>query len=105
MVSKARICIIGKDISVLNSICDEITSLAKTKGIAVKGPVPFPTKKIKVRARKSPCGDGSETYEHWEMRIHKRIIEIPGDEAVLRQLMRVRVPDTVKVRIILIEPN
>ena len=103
MTAHARITIISKDIGVLNSVCDEIINLAKLKGIAIKGPVPFPTKKVKVRARRSPCGDGSETYEHWEMRIHKRMIEIPGDETVLRQLMRVRVPDTVKVRITLIE--
>ncbi|MCD6227221.1 30S ribosomal protein S10 [Candidatus Micrarchaeota archaeon] len=103
MTARARITIISKDISVLNSVCDEIINLAKIKGIDIKGPIPFPTKKVKVRTRRSPCGDGSETYEHWEMRIHKRMIEIPGDETVLRQLMRVRVPDTVKVRITLIE--
>jgi len=103
MTARARITIISKDIGVLNSVCDEIINLAKIKGIDIKGPIPFPTKKVKVRTRRSPCGDGSETYEHWEMRIHKRMIEIPGDETVLRQLMRVRVPDTVKVRITLIE--
>lgn len=103
MGTQARITIISRDINVLNSVCDEIINLAKMKGIAVKGPIPFPTKKIKIRTRRSPCGDGSETYEHWEMRIHKRMIEIPGDETVLRQLMRVRVPDTVRVRITLIE--
>jgi len=103
MTARARITVISKDVDVLNKVCGEIVDLSKLKGIAVKGPVPFPTKKIKVRTRKSPCGDGSETYEHWEMRVHKRMIEIPGDETVLRQLMRVRVPDTVKIRITLLE--
>ncbi len=103
MVSSARITIVSKNAGVLNTVCDEILNLAQIKGIAAKGPIPFPTKKIKVKTRKSPCGDGSETFEHWEMRIHKRMLEIPGDEAVLRQLMRVCVPDTVRVRITLIE--
>ena len=63
------------------------------------GPIPLPTKKLVVTTRRTPCGDGSDTYEHWQMRVRKRIIDVAGDERILRQIMRVRVPDTVHIEI------
>jgi small subunit ribosomal protein S10 len=51
--------------------------------------------------RKSPCGGGSETWDHWEMRIHKRLIELDAEERALRQLMRIQVPDGVNIEIVL----
>ena len=43
--------------------------------------------------------DPKELDRHWEMRIHKRMIDVAGDERTLRQIMRVKVPDTVHVKI------
>jgi small subunit ribosomal protein S10 len=33
------------------------------------------------------------------MRLHKRVVDVAGDERTLRQIMRVKVPDTVHVKI------
>ena len=35
----------------------------------------LPTKVLKVTTRKTPCGEGSKTWDCFEMRIHKRLIE------------------------------
>ncbi|MCC6010666.1 MAG: 30S ribosomal protein S10, partial [Fervidicoccaceae archaeon] len=51
---------------------------------------------------KLPHGEGSKHWEHWEMRIHKRLIDVASDERVMRQIMRIRVPDDVYVEIELI---
>ena len=53
----------------------ECPSSAKTKDLRVKGPVRLPTKKLKISTRKTPCGEGSKTWDTYEMRIHKRLIE------------------------------
>ncbi|MCK5309314.1 MAG: 30S ribosomal protein S10, partial [Thermoplasmata archaeon] len=37
----------------------------------------------------------------WEMRIHKRLIDLDADERALRSLMRINVPDGVNIEIIL----
>ncbi len=100
-MANARIKLIGKDPEKLVDVCNQIVEIANITGVPIKGPVPLPTKKMKVCTRKSPCGDGTETYEHWEMRIHKRLIDVKGDERTLRQIMRVKVPDDVYVRITL----
>ncbi|HDD69246.1 MAG TPA: 30S ribosomal protein S10, partial [Candidatus Korarchaeota archaeon] len=52
-----------------------------------------------VTVRKAPSGEGTHTFDRWEMRIHKRIIDMDADERAMRQLMRVKVPPNVKVEI------
>ena len=96
---KARIKLYSTDIKKLNDIVNQILEIAKRVGVSYAGPINLPTKKLVVSTRKSPDGEGSETYDRWEMRIHKRLIDVAGDERTLRQIMRVKVPDTVHIEI------
>jgi len=98
-MQKARIVLSSTDIDRLNDLCKEIKDLSLKMGTAVKGPVPLPTRKIKVNTRKSPCGDGTETYEKWEMRIHKRLLDIGVNERVLRRIMRIQIPEGLHIEI------
>jgi len=56
-----------------------------------------------VTVRRAPSGQGYHTYDHWEMRIYKRLIDIDADERALRQLMRIRIPENIKIEIELID--
>ena len=87
------------DIEALNNICNSIKELAKKSGVLVRGPVPLPTKKLKVTTRKSPCGDGTATFDRYEMRIHKRLIDLPANEKVLHSIMRLKIPRSVNIKI------
>ncbi|MCL5412732.1 MAG: 30S ribosomal protein S10 [Candidatus Marsarchaeota archaeon] len=83
----------------VNTIAGQIKDIATTTGIKCKGPVPLPTRRMSQTVRKTPCGDGSHTYEKWELRFHKRLIELDVSEQALRQIMRIPVPDTVQIEI------
>ena len=83
----------------IDAIAGQIKSIATSINVKSSGPVPLPTKRLAHTTRKTPCGDGSHTYEKWEMRVHKRLIIIDGSEQALRQIMRIRVPDTVQIEI------
>jgi len=96
---KVRIKLNSIDIEKLNDICNSIKDLAKKSGIMISGPVPLPTKKLKVNTRKSPCGDGTATFDRYEMRIHKRLIDLPANEKVLHHIMRMKVPKSVNIKI------
>ncbi len=100
---KTRIKLTSVDINRLNAVWNEIKEIAKTAGAIVRGPVPLPTRRLKITTRKSPCGDGKATFDRYEMRIHKRVIDIPKDEKVLRQVMRIFVPKDVNMEIELID--
>ena len=103
MAQKARIKIASIDISKVNQVCDYIKDIAGKTGVEIRGPIPFPTKKLKVTARKSPCGAGSETFERYEMRVHKRMIDLGIDERALRLVMRVPIPEGLNIEIQMID--
>ena len=98
-MQKVRIKLNSTNIEMLNSICESIKEMAKKSGVAISGPVPLPTKRLKITTRKSPCGDGTATFDNYEMRIHKRLIDLPSNEKVLRQIMKMQIPKSVNIKI------
>jgi len=54
---------------------EEIVEHFKKRGVAVQGPTPMPTQHLRISSRKTPNGEGSKTWNNFEMSIHKRIIE------------------------------
>ena len=98
-MTRVRIKLNSTDIEMLNKICESVKEIAKKSGIAISGPVPLPTKKLKVTTRKSPCGNGTATFDRFEMRIHKRLIDVGVDERTLRLVMRVPIPEGVQISI------
>lgn len=98
-MGKVRIKLNSTDIEMLNSICNSIKEIAKKTGINISGPIPLPTKKLKITTRKSPCGDGTATFDRFEMRIHKRLIDLPSNEKVLHHIMRLQIPKNVNIKI------
>jgi len=96
---KVRIKLNSTDIAMLNDICNTIQDIAKKAGIIIHGPVPLPTKKLKITTRKSPCGNGTATFDRFEMRIHKRLIDLPANEKVLQNIMRLQIPKNVNIKI------
>jgi len=102
-MQKARIKIASSDINKVNEICDYINNIADKTGVEIRGPIPLPTKKLKVTSRKSPCGDGSATWDRFEMRVHKRLIDLGIDERALRLVMRIPIPEGLNIEIEMIE--
>jgi small subunit ribosomal protein S10 len=86
----------------LEEVCQELKAIAEKTGAKINGPVPLPTKRLKVPVLKAPSGEGTATWDRWEMRIHKRLIDIDSEERVMRRIMRIRVPEEVHVTIELI---
>jgi len=102
-MQKARIKITSTEISKIYQVCDYISSIADKTGVVMRGPIPLPTKKLKLTTRKSPCGDGTATWDSFEMRIHKRLIDIGIDERALRLVMRVPIPEGLNIEIEMID--
>jgi len=99
MARKARIRLTSTDFKKLEEVCSELRAIAEKTGVKMTGPVPLPTKHLRVPVLKTPCGEGTQTWDKWEMRIHKRLIDIDAEERVMRRIMRIRVPEEVYVSI------
>jgi small subunit ribosomal protein S10 len=99
MAQPARVKLTSISLKKLVGVCTEIMNIGTKMGVKVKGPIPLPVKRLNVVTRKSPCGSGTATYEKWEMKIHRRIIDISADDKAIRQLMRLRIPDDVYIEL------
>ncbi|MBI1969656.1 30S ribosomal protein S10 [Candidatus Woesearchaeota archaeon] len=89
--------------SKINDVCNYIKDIAQKTGVQMRGPIPLPTKRLKVQTRRSPSGDGKATWERYEMRVHKRMIDLGIDERALRLVMRVPIPEGLNIEIEMIE--
>ena len=98
-MTTVRIKLQSVEIEKLNEVIDRIKTIASGAGIPISGPIPLPTKRLKVTTRKSPCGDGTATFDRYEMRIHKRLIDLPANEKVLHSIMRLKIPKNVDIKI------
>lgn len=95
----ARVKLTSTDYKKLEETSRTIKDVAEKFGASVTGPVPMPTKKLKVVCRKAVSGDGTPTIDHWQLRIHKRVLDIGLNERALRHIMRVEIPDGVTMEL------
>ena len=102
-MQKARIKLASTNIDKLNETCRYILDIAEKTGVELRGPIPLPTKKLRIATRRSPCGNGSATWERFEMRVHKRLIDLGIDERALRLVMRVPIPKDLNIEIEMVD--
>lgn len=102
-MQKARIKLACIDINKLNQTCTFIKDISDKTGVPMRGPIPLPTKKLKVTTRKGPCGNGKATWDRFEMRVHKRLIDLGLDERALRLVMRVPIPEGLNIEIEMVD--
>ncbi len=94
-----RIKLSSIDIDALNSVIAMIKDISSKTGINLRGPIPLPTRRMKITTRKSPCGNGTATFDRFEMRVHKRIVDMPAQDRVLHPLMMLKIPRSVQIKI------
>lgn len=98
-MGKVRIKLSSVDIDALNGIISMIKEISSKTGVIMRGPIPLPTKRMKITTRKSPCGNGTATFDRFEMRVHKRIIDLPAEDRVLHPIMMLKIPRSVQIKI------
>ncbi|MFH1393929.1 MAG: 30S ribosomal protein S10 [Candidatus Micrarchaeota archaeon] len=98
-MTKVRIKLSGEDPGSLDNVVNQIKDLASTLNMRFIGPVRLPRRKLEIATRRTPCGDGTGTYEHYEKRVSKRLVDIVGDEKYIKQILRIKVPTNVFVKI------
>ena len=77
----------GKEFWAIIVVCTDLIKGAKEKSLKVKGPVRMPTKVLRITTRKTPCGEGSKTWDRYQMRIHKRLIDLHSPSEIVKQIV------------------
>jgi small subunit ribosomal protein S10 len=101
MTQYARIKLTSSNLEELELLAREIKDITEKTGVKSKGPQPLPTKKLKITTRKAPTGEGTHTFDHWQLRIHRRILDIEPDDRTMKQITKLRIPDDVKIELTL----
>ena len=96
---KIRIRLKGYDHSLVDQSAERIVATAKRTGARVSGPVPLPTEKQIVTILRA-VHKYKDSREQFEIRTHKRLIEIIGPSAeTIDALSRLDLPSGVDIEI------
>ena len=96
---RIRITLTSRNVKALEKVCSDLIDGAKQKELSVKGPVRLPTKRLKIVTRKAPNGEGTNTYDKFEMRIHKRLIDLNSPSDVVKQITSINIEPGVEVEV------
>jgi small subunit ribosomal protein S10 len=96
---KIRIRLKAYDHEIIDQSTQKIVETVTRTGAKIRGPVPLPTEKHRFTVIRSPHKD-KDSREHFEMRIHKRLIDIiePSPKTV-DSLQRLDLPAGVDIEI------
>jgi len=100
---KIRITLTSRKVKELEKVCEDLIKGAKAKRLNHSGPVRLPTKVLRITTRKSPCGEGTNTWDRFEMRIHKRLIDLHSPAEVVKQITSINIDPSVEVEVTIVE--
>ena len=96
---KIRIRLKAYDHELIDQSTKKIVETVNRTGAVVRGPIPLPTDKHRYTVIRSPHKD-KDSREHFEMRIHKRLIDIVEPTAkTIDSLQRIELPAGVDIEI------
>lgn len=84
---------------IILAVCTDLISGAKKQNLRVKGPVRMPTKILRITTRKTPCGEGSKTWDRFQMRVHKRVIDLHSPSEIVKQITSISIEPGVEVEV------
>ncbi|EAA09966.3 40S ribosomal protein S20 [Anopheles maculipalpis] len=103
-VHRIRITLTSRNVRSLEKVCADLIAGAKKQKLRVKGPVRMPTKILRITTRKTPCGEGSKTWDRFQMRIHKRIIDLHSPSEIVKQITSINMEPGVEVEVTIADP-
>ncbi|XP_015519404.1 small ribosomal subunit protein uS10 isoform X2 [Neodiprion pinetum] len=100
-IHRIRITLTSCNVRSLEKVCTELITGAKKQKqkLKVKGPVRMPTKILRITTRKTPCGEGSKTWDRFQMRIHKRVIDLYSPSEIVKQITSISIEPGVEVEV------
>ncbi|KAK9460060.1 40S ribosomal protein uS10 [Lipomyces oligophaga] len=98
-LKKFRITMTSRKVPQLEKVSSELISRAKNSNMHVKGPVRLPTKALRISTRKTPNGEGSKTWDAYEMRIHKRLIDLTASSGAVKQITSFNIEPGVEIEV------
>ena len=98
--NRIRITLTCQNLKSVEKVCSELIQRAKgIQEVKVTGPVRMPIKLLNLNVRKSPCGEGSNTWDRWEMKIYKRVIDLVCSSTDIKEITNIKIDPGVEVEL------
>ena len=94
-----RIVLTSRNVIALEKISQNIINNGKTKNIKTIGPKRIPTKSLIITTRKSPCGQGTNTWDRFEIKIHKRVIDLFSEDNIVNHIATINIETGVEIEV------
>lgn len=98
-IHRIRITLTSRNVKSLEKVCSDLILRAKDKQLKVKGPVRMPTKRLSITTRKAPNGEGTKTWDRFEMKIHKRLVDLYSPSEIVKQITSIAIEPGVEVEV------
>ncbi|XP_075399436.1 small ribosomal subunit protein uS10-like [Tenrec ecaudatus] len=98
-IHRIRMTLTSRNVTSLEKVCPDLIRGAKEKTLNVKGPVRMPTRTLRITTRKTPCREGSKTWDRFQMRIHKRLIDMRSPSEIVKQITSISTEPGVEVEV------
>jgi small subunit ribosomal protein S20e len=92
VVHRIRITLTSRNVKNLEKVCADLKKASLDKKLHVTGPVRMPTKKLRITTRKAPSGEGTNTWDKFEMRIHNPMLSSKLPVSLLRLELKLMLP-------------
>jgi len=98
--NRIRITLTCQNLKSVEKVCSELITRAKgIQDVKVTGPVRMPIKNLLITVRKSPCGEGTNTWDKWEMKIYKRVIDLVCSSSDIKEITNIKIDPGVEVEL------
>ena len=106
---KIRITLWSRNPQAIEKVMSDLVARAKETasadggGIRIRGPCRLPTRTLHHVTRKSPCGNGSNTWDRYEMKIYKRLVDFYAPQEAVKQLTSVNLEPGVDIEVTVLD--
>jgi small subunit ribosomal protein S20e len=98
-IKRTRITFSGNRLNAVQQVTNQLVSNAKAQAVKISGPVRLPNKHLRICCRRSPCGEGSKTFDNWEMTIYKRYIDLECTAGQIKDVTSITIPNGIEISV------
>lgn len=99
-IKRARITFSGSRLSAMQAVTNSLVENAKkSENVKIRGPVRLPNKHLRICCRRTPCGEGSKTWDNYEMTVYKRYIDLECTSSQIKEVTSFTIPSGIEINV------
>ena len=98
-VKRARITFSGNRLESMQAVTKSLVENAKKSEVRIRGPVRLPNKHLRICCRRTPCGEGSKTWDNFEMTVFKRYVDLECPASKIKEVTNITIPSGIEINV------